>query len=446
MRWLSVAVCAVALVLIGLAATTVPALRDRIWPRPNVVLIVLDSLRADRVDLDGVPGGLTPFLAELAARSTVYERAYAPSSWTVPVVASLMTGQYPSEHRMTNFLSSLDKGTPTLAELLARRGYATTAVGANAALREDHGFARGFERYKVVGEPNFLNPKSDGWLVIDQALRWVDEAGRDRPQFLYLHFMDVHMPYRTQEGLSPPAPASIRPDGELVLALVRSEWNFSDEEVQRLEDLYDGEVRYEDALLRYLFGELAARGILDNALVAVLADHGEEFGEHDVFGHGASLHETVLRVPLLVRFPDREAGRVHEPVQVAGLTASILDAAGVSRPDSVHVDPIPRIGAAPPVTVFSELVESGQRDHWLHKQSLVADQAKLLVTPDGTRLAFDLATDPFERSPTPPKDDSLDVALAAQLARLRTGVTTAPVAPDPDTQERLRALGYLNDH
>src|SRR5262249_40853906 len=156
---LSVALCAAALVLIGLAAAMAPTLRDWARPRPNVVLIVLDSLRADRVDLSGTPGGLTPFLSEFAAESTVYERAYAPSSWTVPVVASLMTGQYASEHRVTNFVSPLDDGTPTLAELLARNGYATTAVGANAALRDDHGFARGFERYTIVGEPNFLNPK-----------------------------------------------------------------------------------------------------------------------------------------------------------------------------------------------------------------------------------------------------------------------------------------------
>ena len=129
-----VALCAAALVLIGLAAAMVPTLRDWARPRPNVVVIVIDSLRADRVDLNGTPGGLTPFLSEFAAESTVYERAYAPSSWTVPVIASLMTGQYASEHRVTNFVASLDRGTPTLAELLARRGYATTAVGANAAL------------------------------------------------------------------------------------------------------------------------------------------------------------------------------------------------------------------------------------------------------------------------------------------------------------------------
>jgi arylsulfatase A-like enzyme len=436
--------CAAALVLIGITAAMWPRLRDWGRPRPNIVLIVVDSLRADRVDLDGAPAGLTPFLSEFAAKSTVYERAHSPSSWTVPVVASLMTGQYPSEHRVTNFSAQLDKGTPTLAELLARRGYATTAVGANAALREDHGFARGFERYKIVGQPSFLDPKSDGWLIIDQTLRWVDEVGTDRPQFLYLHFMDVHMPYRTHDD-TPPASSSTRPDGELDASLVGSQWGFSEDEVHRLEQLYDGEVRYQDALLRHLLGELAARGMLDNALVAVVADHGEEFGEHEVFGHGASLHETLLHVPLLVRFPDRESGRVHGPVQVAGLAASILAAANAPRPDSVHVDPIPRIGTAPPATVFSELVESGQQDHWLHKQALVADEAKLVVTPDGTRLAYDLGTDPFERSPTSPKDGSLETALADQLARLQVGAAPPPVVPDQATRERLRAVGYLRD-
>jgi arylsulfatase A-like enzyme len=438
------ALCAIAVTAVGLAGARWSTLRDWLRAPPNVVVVVLDSVRADRVDLDGRGTGPTPFLAELAATSTVYERAYVPSSWTVPVVASLMTGQYPSQHRVTNFLSPLDEATPTLAELLAERGYATTAVSANPSIRPVNGFARGFERYQIVGEPTMLNPKSDGWLVIDKALRWLDEVGTGRPHFLYLHFMDAHMPYRAHEGFTPAA-ANDRPDDALNLALVRAEWEFSGEEVRRLEELYDGEVRYEDALLRQLFTELAARGLLDHALVAVLADHGEEFGRHTVFGHGASLHEQAMHVPLLIRFPGQGPGRVRDEVQVAGLTASILAAAGVRRPASVRIDPIPLPGAVPPAAVFSELVESGIKQRWLHTQAVVSHGAKMLVAPDGRRAFYDLARDPFERSPRAPGNDALEVALAAHLADVQPGPPRPQVTVDGSTRERLRAVGYLRE-
>ena len=410
---------------------------------PNVVLVVIDSLRADRLGFAGGSRGLTPFLDDLAADSTVYERAYAPSSWTIPVVASLMTGQYPSEHRATNFVSKLDAETPMLAELLAGYGYATSAVGANAALRPALGFDRGFERYAIVGEPTFFVPKSDGSLVTEQALRWVDAVGSRRPHFLYLHYMDVHMPYRPHDGVPASVVALQRTDAQLDLALVKGEWAFSGDEIDRLQQLYDGEVRYEDAVLRELFGELSRRGFLDRALVIITADHGEEFGGHDVFGHGASLYEGAVHVPLLVRFPEPAPGRVHTPVQLAGLAASILEACGIPRPPSVRVDPLARGSRVPPATVFSELVESGQKAHWLHSYALIAGDTKLLVTPDGTRATYDLVADPHERRPGPPRDATLSVPVGARLPRLQGGAAPEESAPDQAMRERLRALGYV---
>jgi len=406
---------------------------------------VLDSTRVDRVNFDGRPHGLTPFLASLAKESTVYERAYAPSSWTIPVVASLMTGQYPSEHRVTSFLAKFDKATSTLAELLAQGGYATSGVGANASLIERNGFARGFERYQIVGEATIMNPKSDGSLVIEQALRWVDEVGTERPHFLYLHFMDSHMPYRFHEGVTPPPPPGARrTDEELTHALVLSDWNFNSLEVRRLRQLYDGEVQHQDALLRDFFAELGRRGILEKALVVVVADHGEEFGEDKLFGHGASLHETLVHVPLLIRYPGRPPARVREPVQIGGLTAAILGVAGVRRPASVSIDPIQLRDGGPPPVVFTELVESGQQDTWLHKQAVVTRDRKLLVRPNGTRIAYDLRRDPFERKPTAPFE-SLEVALTAHLAGIRVGTASLRLPLDPATRERLRAVGYLAD-
>lgn len=444
----AVTVGAVLAGLAGVGARPSPQ-AEGVPDRPlNVMLLVIDSLRADKTGFGGGRWRLTPFLDDWARQCTIYDRAYAPSSWTVPVVVSMLTGQYPSEHRVTNFVAHIPSATPTLAELLSARGYATSAVGANAALRPAMGFSRGFERYAIVGEPNMLNPKADGSLIVEKTLAWVDAVGPNQPHFLYLHFMDVHMPYRYHERLAPPAGELLRTDGELNLALVRAQWEFTPAEVARLQALYDGEVRYEDALLRRFFAALRERGFLDNAVVILTADHGEEFGSHAMFGHGSSLYQEAVRVPLVVCAPDRQPGRVREPVQLAGVTASILAAAGTARPPSVRIPPLPTVDVAqaPPPTVFSELPESGHKQNWVHKQAVASKNEKLLVLADGSRVAYDLARDPAETHPRPTVPPSLDAALVSYVAGIRAGAAEQEqAAVDQATRDRLRALGYLNE-
>ncbi len=440
----AVAVALVAVALAGVGSERLPTSPSRPERPPNIVLLVIDSLRADKTGFGGGPQRLTPFLDHWAGQCTIYERAYAPSSWTIPVVASMMTGQYPSQHRATNFFARLASDTPTLAELLAAHGYATSAAGANSALRADAGFARGFDRYEIVGKPNMLNPKADGGFIVDTTLRWIDEVGPDRPHFLYLHFMDVHMPYRFHKEYVPPTTLQ-RDDGVLNMALLRAMWDYTPEEVQRLQLLYDGEVRYEDKLLRHFFAELDARGFLDHALVVITADHGEEFGGHKVFGHGSSLYEEAVRVPLLIRHAEPRRGRVREPVQLAGVTATILAAAGAARPSTVRVDPIPPAGAPLPPTVYTELPESGHKQNWLHKQAVVERRRKLLVTPKDELASYDLARDPTEHHPEASPDPTLTAALAAWTAVVRSTAAQERATVDDATRERLRGLGYLND-
>ena len=453
-----IALASALLVALGLVAGLAWTLAHRAQRRPpNVLVIAIDSLRRDRVGAYGSPHRLTPFLDELAARATVYDNAYAPSSWTIPSVASLFTGRHPSEHQTTRFMAPLKDSETTLAEALAAHGYATSAVTANAAIATAGGFAQGFERFQLVGVPTMDYPKSDGELINDQALRYVDEVGVERPHFLYLHFMDVHTPYRQHDGITPPRnPALQRSDATLNLAVTsgsfeknperrRSYWTFTTNEVWRLEDLYDSEVAHVDRRLRQLFAALGRRGFLDNALVVVTADHGEEFGRHGAFGHGTSLYGALIHVPLIVRYPNQPPRHVEPPVQLAGLGAMIAEVVGIPRPPSFHVgwlpaDPI----QARQATAFSELLDTGQYQVWLHKRALIDGAVKLLVTNDEQLLFYDLNTDPLERLPQPVSEE-LRGAMDAQVDALQVGEMGPPVELDEATRERLRAAGYLID-
>ncbi|MGH7789720.1 MAG: sulfatase [Candidatus Binatia bacterium] len=449
------AVAGALLVALGLIAGLAWTLSQRTARPPNVLVIAIDSLRRDRVGAYGSSRGLTPFLDELAARSTVYDHAYAPSSWTIPTVASLFTGRHPSEHQTAKFFVPLKESETTLAEALAAYGYATSAVTDNAAIRGDFGFGQGFERYQLVGAPTVFNPKSDGGVVNAQTLRFVDEVGRERPHFIYLHYMDVHAPYRPHEAFAPPRdPKLRRSDDTLNLALMsgswekhperqRSYWTFTTSEVFRLQDLYDSEVQHVDGRLRELFDALGQRGFLDNALVVVTADHGEEFGRHGAFYHGTTLYGAAINVPLIVQVPHQPPQRVTPPVELAGLGAMIADVVGMPRPPSFSVgwlsaDPT----RAQRATAISELLETGQIKIWSHKRALVGPAAKVIVTSDDQYLSYDLNSDPLERVPRP-ADDALRSAVDVRVSAMQAGSAGSEVELDEATRERLRAAGYL---
>ncbi|MGH7786206.1 MAG: sulfatase, partial [Candidatus Binatia bacterium] len=288
----------------------------------NVLVIAIDSQRTDRLGAYGSGRALTPFLDELAARSVVYEQAYAPSSWTLPTVASLFVGKYPSEHGVTRFFTAVADVETTLAEVMATHGFTTWALTTNSAIDPDVGFGQGFERYELVGEPTMMSPKADGGLINDKLFGWIDAdpASKETRHFVYLHYMDVHAPYRPHFVLTESRADDVeRGDIDLNLRVLTGSrveghakqletWNFSDAEVRRIAQMYDGEVRYQDGILKALFDGLAQRGFLDNTLVIITADHGEELGLHRTFYHGTSLFDPAIHVPLIIQDPQAAPG------------------------------------------------------------------------------------------------------------------------------------------
>jgi arylsulfatase A-like enzyme len=424
--------------------------------KPNVIVVLLDTMRADRLGTYGAPRP-TPFLDRLAAGSLVYDRAYAPSSWTVPSIASLFVAQYPSEHRVAVVNAVLPDDLVTLGEVLRDAGYVAGGFSANLEIAADNGFGQGFDRFEVVFHP----PKDDAASLNRAALAWLDDVGsRQHPIFLYLQYMEPHSPYRFHDGITaadPPPPA----EGDAALAArvnqgafalkegdsLPDAWRFTPAERARLAALYDGEVAYLDAQLAVLFAELDRRGVLANAIVVVTADHGEQLGEHGMYSHGNTLFEETIRVPLLVRVPGAPAARRAEPVGIAGVAPAILGELGIALPASFRVPSLSLRGDGAPTFAYSEVLKERPTYFRLHRRALVGRGDKLLVGNAGDEIFYDLAVDPGEEHPLPAPAfaDGLRSALAEVTDGLAAAGAASPAAPiDAATRERLRVLGYTD--
>jgi arylsulfatase len=459
------AVLAVALLSCSRAPTT----------PPNVVVVLIDTLRADRLGAYGSTRGLTPFLDELATRGTVFLNAYSATSWTAPAVASLFTSRYPGQTQIATYDSRLADTEVTLAERLQQGGYVPAAFLANSQVSADHGFSQGFEHWwtdKV--------PKVPASAVRAQALDWLDSGDAHVPAFLYLHFLEPHAPYEPPEPfrsrLKHPVDASVEASAQRKMHA--REWTaVAPAERDLLESLYDGEVAAIDAELRILFDELERRGVLRNAIVVVTADHGEEFKDHGGMGHGLTLYNELIHVPLIVVVPNRPGGRrVQDNVSLVDVAPTLLDLVGL--PHEPHfegrslapflADPatahgplaslqalVARLRGTPQslespsaVDIFFELLPNGASyDLRRHGAGIIRGSLKLVVPPHGAAVVYDLSRDPGETGPGSiggaGQATTLEAALHAEQGLLQARASTAATVPlDEAAREKLRALGY----
>jgi arylsulfatase A-like enzyme len=425
---------------------------------PNVVLIVLDTLRADRVGWYGDTRGVTPALDELARRSDVFWKAYSVSSWTSPAVASVLTSRPPARHGVRGFGSTLADDETTLAETLHAHGYRTAAFQANPLLSPRLGYAQGFDVYEVGELMSRARVKDRAGRLDDAALAWLDGLrayGEGGPVFLYLQYMEAHPPYtvgarrlarmvgeRGRSGEeSARATALLEPSRQWDIFLAPSAWPQIDPGALRaLEDVYDAEVASLDAHLHGLLRGLAKRGILDDAVIVVMADHGEEFADHGRIGHGFTLYDEVLHVPLLVRAPgQRDRHDVRDVVSLLDVAPTIVDLAGIPAPPTFEGRSMAR-----PASRVARAELDRPRDEMIadpaHRRALVVGSEKMIVDVHGQRACYDLAADPEERRP----GDGSACAIAP-LDRDEAGADGAAPPPplDDETRARLRALGYV---
>lgn len=432
--------------------------RRRPAAAPNVLVIGIDTLRADRVGPRGDRSSLTPALDRLRSESDVWERAYTSFNSTNPSFVSVFTGLTGRRHGVYDLSTPLPGDFTTLAERFEEVGYRTFAVIAARHLAPRYsGLGQGFEEV-VLPRGRHLAAE----LVVDRALGWLDPEDTDArgsPFFAWLHFFDPHTPTSPPEpfasGMGAAAPYGMSPVGAWRPFREVGPRECVERRLGGHPDLYDGEVAYLDRQIDRLLGALAERRLLEDTLVVVFADHGESLGEHGLLHSHVGLYEPSVHVPLSIRWPERFGDRrPGDPgarpgrrfgglVQTIDLFPTVLAAAGLPVPPGIDGRDLYELGAGGRRAVFMEHANRTGTAIRTARLKYVHLQGQPGV-PDGPQL-FDVVADPGETVDLAgrglPEEERLAAALAAWLAGGRSAAPSTELT-DED-RERLRALGYV---
>jgi arylsulfatase A-like enzyme len=408
----------------------------------DVVLIVIDTLRADHLRLYGYERDTAPHLSAFARQAVTYRHAVAPGTWTVPSHATMFTGLWPSQHGAERAEGDRVTARPmrpevrTLAEILGESGFHSAAfVGNWTFVTPSLGFGRGFREFfdGEVSYPPSLASAFTAWLP----------AQRDR-LFVFVNFLDPHEPFEPPPPLDEMFPKKHPEFGAWITrAIYDDKRPVTPELVEHFHSQYDGEIVFVDRALESLFESLKKAGRWNDALVIVTSDHGELFGEHGLGGHVLMPFEPLVQVPLLVKYPHgRRAGEIVERrVSTRAIFGSILASAGVAQPPDVDAPELDQ-----PHDVWVEhLNETGVRERAGYDGDLKVFQ---YVSPQGERLeVFDLAADPGEERPLADQGGDAARPLRERLAAFSAlprpvNAQQAPVV-DPVREVQLRHLGYV---
>lgn len=458
-------------------------------PRPSILLVVVDTLRADAVSAYGEIEGTTPAFDALTSGALLYGRAYAPSPWTLPSHASLLTGLGPERHGVgIAGRMGLRAELATLAERLADAGYQTAGFSENPLISDLFGFEQGFEQFAARTVEDAMNeendPGSGQFDIIDEMTDFAATRDRERPFFVFVNLFDPHTPYLVREEnrfVDPDVSVgdSWTPDDLKNAAYLICDRVPSAEDLKILHGLYLGDVAEADAKLGKI--EAIARGATgEGPLIAVAtADHGEHFGEHRLLSHEFSVRAPVLHIPLVVRgVPDAPAGGIDLPVALEDVAASVLDWAGVEIPPEFSGRPLPVRDSMPDrsdvdlVAVYSDAIakKSGNSEGRLsfseEAQNLKRSNCwsrdrvyggmvaltrwpfKLIWFEKYPAELYDLSWDPRERSDLAYLRPEISGPLIEEAQRLAAelGLVNSErkiEAPSDAELEALRGLGYV---
>ena len=423
--------------------------------RPDLLLVTVDTLRRDALPVYGGRAEVGDGLLGLAKEAVVFDDAVTPSTWTIPAFVGLFTGRHPMGLGELGREARIPETAPTLAEELAAAGYHTHAVAQNTMLSPDGGFARGFDSFDFYESTR--DRRRPAARVTDLALRWLAGAPRS-PAFVWVHYFDPHAAYEPLPDDASALSAGGEPSRFDVpsptdldrLAEIRADGSLS----RRIEDLYLAEVRAVDREITRLVEGWRAAGRLEESVVVITSDHGEELLDHELLGHGHTVYAELVRVPLIVRFPEGRGGgtRIADQVTLLDVGVTLAESAGFSfRPR--HVDPAQRYFYGESLRECQEGKGPGERWH-LTTATLYPELPRAFCLRDGTRklllrghpdddpvLAFDRVADPEEEHPT-----ELEGPLRDEVVRLWTNYLAEgePAPLDPERIEELRALGYLD--
>jgi arylsulfatase A-like enzyme/tetratricopeptide (TPR) repeat protein len=431
------------LIAIGVAACSRKPENAGQPPRPNILLVTIDTFRADRLGT-----GAAPALDRLAQSAVQFASARATVPLTLPSHATILTGLLPPEHGVReNGIDALGDAHQTTARLLKSAGYQTAAFVGAFVLDRRFGLAQGFDTYddQIPRDANAterLEAERPAAAVVDRALAWLDRSANPEsrtpnpqslipnPFFLWLHLYDPHAPY------DPPREFIRAPSTEY--------------RVPSTEQRYEGEIRYVDAQIARVFEWLNAHALRDRTLVVVAGDHGEGLGEHGERTHGMLLYDSTLHVPLIVSAPGASAARRDEPVSLADIAPTIARAAGVKVPSAMKGrDLLGRIGgtgrmdgAVGTGDLYAE-TEYPRVAGWSPLQALT-DGRWMAIKGGASTAVYDLNSDPREERDVAAAQPSIAAAMAARIDTIRQrAATSSGRTISSDAAERLRALGYV---
>ena len=432
------------------ALRNLPATRS---DSPNVLLLVLDTVRASSLSLHGYHRPTTPELTRIAKSGAFFSRAYSHSSWTLPSIASMFTGRYPHELSAT-WQTSLDSKNRTLAEVLSTEGYATAGLVANTHYCSyESGLQRGFVHYEdyPVNFTQLVNSSGlakhvrgigrtgqNGFNLVQRKsasdinrhfLSWLSSRNK-RPFFAFLNYIDAHAPY-----MPPPpfntlfGPATDRPN-----ALHEFNWEWTPEQIRAEQDAYDGTIAYLDREIGQLLTTLQQRGVLETTLVIIVSDHGELFGEHGMMDHANSLYSRLLHVPLLLIWPGKVPSGVviQQPVGLRHIAATVLDLTELKATEMPGESLArfwrgaqDRSASSEPILASLEQgirVDTRWRNAAGSLQSLVVGERHYIRNYDGSEEVYDLLADPGEeRNITSASDTRLFRETLEKLLREGSG-------------------------
>jgi arylsulfatase A-like enzyme len=448
--WRAQVACRAALLVGSAIASSLVGCTAQTEPRPNFVVVVVDTLRADAMSYAG-HSRATPHFDALQQRSAWFPNAYANAPWTLPSLASLFTSQICSRHKVVIWGNELSADHLTLPEVLQAAGYRTGAFMSNVLFGPDSGFGQGFDDYDVVVSPAALVrkpgepfPNAPASLVTKRGMSWLQQLRVDEPDtpfFLYLHYMEPHTPYRCPAGAAggcTPRAADINE------RLHAEDWEFDDDERETIVRLYDSEVTRMDGALGRLLAALEQSHGRDNTWLVVTSDHGEQLGERGVYLHGKSLDRREIRVPLLIQAPDGRASVTEEPVALIDVAPTLLDLAGVAAPASFGGRSLVAALAGnelEPAPVVSEIFQTTKNPP-RHRLAVINANEKIVLSPGGETSRFDLRRDPNEAEPLPAAREDLWRALGPFADAIDLDGVPEDPEIDAETRERLRALGY----
>lgn len=426
--------------------------------RPSVILVVFDTLRADHTQPYGYERETTPFLSELAERGTLVEEVVATYPSTLSSHWSMFTGLFPARHGIYPGRGRAFPRTKPLSEHFQDAGYRTAAFTEGGFVHSLFGFDRGFDVYDDGPASGLLDFDGSAASTFAAALDWLTGVGDD-PFFLFLHTYQVHVPYDPDETqrvrfADPNAKRWRKTFPALTtVAINKGRVRVGSRDRAQIVDLYDAEIRELDDHFRSLWAKLEARGRLDDTIVVITSDHGEDLFEHGWLNHGTTLHDPALLVPLIIVAPGRVASGARLACQWSqtDIMPTILGLAGLSVPPGLdgasRLDDLRRGQCGRDSRAFSELSDSGyDRDDETPMVSLRRDGWKLILhLASGELEAFDLRSDPAE---TKDVAGDVDIALRRELLEYARSLPGLPAGPPgrgaPEAlRGRLEALGYV---